>query len=294
MIIRVGIQKYARRMAELAVRLGAPVLISANNFWKRGKFRLPQLPGDIALDSAGFTTMKCYGGYIWPLADYVKFAGALRPTWWAAPDYCCEPEIAHDRIEVGERVCRTAASLEMARQAAADQGVEPPMPVLQGWQPDDYVRCADLMPDLPPLVGVGSVCRRNLSGGDGILRVVNRLDLALDPAVKLHLFGVKGLAIRALAGHPRIYSMDSMAWDYAARRALGHAHVGKPRRGAPSHHMPRADFLGWHLQRWWQQQNDGLGLFGRPAVRHVPLPPPSASLAGTIAKQDISEPPYSD
>jgi hypothetical protein len=73
--------------------------------------------------------------------------------------------------------------------------------------------------ELPALVGVGSVCRRDLSGRAGLLAVVEALDRALPPRTRLHLFGVKGSAIRRLAGHPRVPSVDSMAWDLAARYA---------------------------------------------------------------------------
>jgi hypothetical protein len=95
------------------------------------------------------------------------------------------------------------------------------MPVLQGWRPDDYVRCFDLMQvlPLPDLLGIGSVCRRHLGGVDGLMSIVAHLDRALPRQHKLHLFGVKGAAIGELAGHPRVHSVDSMAWDAAARRS---------------------------------------------------------------------------
>ena len=35
--------------------------------------------------------------------------------------------------------------------------------------------------------------------------------------VKLHLFGVKSAALKHLASHPRIHSVDSQAWGTAAR-----------------------------------------------------------------------------
>ncbi len=53
------------------------------------------------------------------------------------------------------------------------------MPVIQGRHPDDYLRCLDgiagiLRPDM--VVGIGSMCRRALSGPDGLLAVLSRLD----------------------------------------------------------------------------------------------------------------------
>lgn len=223
MIIRVGLNSCYRRLAALVHRRGLPIMISANGFYRpeRG-FGLKNAKAlfgeaDVALDSSGFVAMRRYGGYRWTFEEYVELVARARPTWWAAPDYCCEPEIAHDREEVLERVRETAEALELTRHLAADRGVPAPMPVLQGWLPDDYRRSADLM-ELAPLVGLGSVCRRQLYGPDGILRVIAALDRHLPPGVKLHLFGVKGTAFARLAEHERVFSVDSQAWDMAARR----------------------------------------------------------------------------
>lgn len=172
-------------------------------------------------------------------------------TWWSAMDYCCEPEIASNRAEVDRRIDLTVSSYVdclAAANAWREEGVtdlDDPMPILQGRTPDDYARCArDLeaaidaenpctcpagdedcdaewhrsTAGLPELVGVGSVCRRPLRGPEGLLAVVGRLDAVLPPRVSLHLFGVKSAALGVLAGHPRIHSVDSQAWGYAARR----------------------------------------------------------------------------
>lgn len=86
---------------------------------------------------------------------------------------------------------------------------------------DQYLWCADHMPlyEWPDLVGIGSMCRREIHGPQGVLAVVESLDKALPRKVKFHLFGVKGPALDFLAGHERLASVDSMAWDSAARRA---------------------------------------------------------------------------
>lgn len=253
MLIRIGIPASFPRFSSAAVGLGAPILVSANAFWRDGKFWLPKHDfngADVALDSAGFVAMFLYWHYRWALDQYVAFAQALAPTWWAAPDYCCEPEIAYDRAEVLSRVERTAFKLDWARQVAEDLGCPAPMPVLQGWLPEDYLRCAGMVPELPALVGVGSVCRRALLGPDGVLAIVKALDRALPPHVRLHLFGVKGTAVEALAGHPRVHSADSAAWDFAARRAANSQSNTIARRTE-------------HMGRWYRRQTDSLGLFAR-------------------------------
>lgn len=230
-LIRVGIPASFPRFSAACHEVGAAVLVSANGLRKDGKFRKPK-PNlfngcDVALDSAGFVAMVRYKGYPWSVADYIRLAGSFPWTWYAAMDFCCEREVAGDRTTVLQRVRATAEQLEACRREAQEQGIAEPMPVLQGWLPDDYLRCVELMAgELPALVGLGSVCRRPLGGEDGLARIIARLDARLPRHVRLHLFGVKGDAIAAFTGHPRIASVDSMAWDFAARREL-------PKEGRP-------------------------------------------------------------
>lgn len=256
MKVRVGIHPSPRYGAALR-EIGAAALISANALRRKdGRFRAPKLDAfgghsDVALDSAGFVAMFRYGGYPWSVADYVGLAASWPWAWWASMDYCCEPQVAADREEIGRRIGLTVRKLGECREAARAIGISEPMPVIQGWQPDDYERCASSMGDLPGLVGVGSVCRRDLGGENGIFRIVGRLDRCLPKRVRLHLFGVKGAAIRAMVGHPRIASIDSMAWDMEARREL---------------EMPRTVIKKISVMcAWWRRQTDARSLFGEAA-----------------------------
>lgn len=73
----------------------APLLVSANAFWKDGKFSgykaLWDIEVPLALDSGGFVAMRRYGGYRWSMLEYINLAVLLRPVWWAAQDYCYLP-----------------------------------------------------------------------------------------------------------------------------------------------------------------------------------------------------------
>jgi hypothetical protein len=55
-------------------------LLSANAFWKNGRFGGHEVLWDIevpfALDCGGFTTMRHYGGYRWTIWDYIQLANA--------------------------------------------------------------------------------------------------------------------------------------------------------------------------------------------------------------------------
>lgn len=91
-------------------------------------------------------------------------------------------------------------------------------PVLQGFTADDYLRHVDLYArhrvylDHKPVVGLGSVCRRQAE--DAIVEVVRPL-AAL--GLRLHGFGVKVKGLAKVA--KLLYSADSMAWSFRARRS---------------------------------------------------------------------------
>ena len=165
--------------------------------------------------------------------------------------------------------------------------VPEPMPIVQGRRPEDYVACAERLADertrwmrsrsasgssyifelfrvedeggspvhpaylgLPEMIGVGSVCRREVEGPEGIIPVVEALDKVLPGYTKLHLFGVKGSALTSLKDRGllhRVASIDSMAWDKAAQEAAKELRrSGAPLpKGEKSHYnvRHRASFL---------------------------------------------------
>ena len=137
------------------------------------RFRVPdrdQFAGlDAALDSAGFVAPAHYGDYRWSVDEYLDLVGSHPWHFCASMDMCVEHEVACDRPTRLLRMASTAYLLGRCRIAAAERGLPPPMPVVQGWSPDDYARCASWLrlPEWPTLVGVGSVCRRPVNGPGG-------------------------------------------------------------------------------------------------------------------------------
>ena len=132
---------------------------------------------------------------------------------WAAPmDWMCEPFIIEKTgLSVREHQERTVSNYLDLR----DQG--PFIPVLQGWDLSDYEACVELYASagvdltVVPVVGVGSVCRRQ--GTWDIGRVMATLS---GMGIRLHGFGVKKQGLVLCARY--LTSADSMAWSYAARR----------------------------------------------------------------------------
>jgi len=210
---------------------GFPMFVSHRRL-ARYKTLRPAVAG-WALDSGGFTELSVYGewrtspaGYVRAVARYDREIGRLE---WAAPqDWMCEPFIvAKTGLSVAEHQRRTVENFgRLAELWPRSSDAECPfMPVLQGWTLDDYERCAALYADAGvrledfPVVGLGSVCRRQATGEIGAIVETFAGRLAV------HGFGVKTAGLLKYGQH--LTSADSMAWSYGARREEplpGHAH----------------------------------------------------------------------
>jgi hypothetical protein len=197
---------------------GVPLFVSYGRL--RGYKRLPRAAAPWALDSWGFSVLSRLG--YWPVsardyaADVRRYADEIGGLAWAATqDYMCEPQVlAKTGLSVAEHQARTIASYVDLRDIAPEITW---VPVLQGWVLGDYVRHVDAYAragvDLAsvPLVGLGSVCRRQHTAGvEMLIRQFAR------DGIRLHGFGfkVKGLARVA----DRLASADSLAWSFRARR----------------------------------------------------------------------------
>lgn len=198
-----------------------PLFVSAvtlrRNGRKRGRFKATC---EWSLDSGGFTELSTRGAwrgsdneYAGEVNAWADRIGGLR--WAAIRDHMCEPFIlAKTGSTVRDHQMRTIESLDNLRAYAP---WIPWTPVLQGWQPDDYeahaqmYRSAGYDLSREPIVGVGSVCRRQAtSEGEAVFRRVASLGL------RIHAFGVKSDGLKRYG--QLLASADSMAWSYVARR----------------------------------------------------------------------------
>jgi len=184
---------------------------------------LPRAASTWALDSGGFTELSRYG--TWDhgpapsqyAARIRRYRDEIGHLAWAAPqDWMCEPAItARTGLTVAEHQRRTIDSVVCLRDL--DPGL-PVIPVLQGWTVSDYLRCADAYQhagiDLgtEPLVGLGSVCRRQATTHIELIITA----LRARGITRLHGFGVKISGLTRCG--PLLASADSLAWSYAARR----------------------------------------------------------------------------
>ena len=146
---------------------GVPLFVSRRRLAARKTF--PRAAAAWALDSGGFTELDLFGGWTLSPREYVAEVRRLRDEIgemaWAAPqDWMCEPHIIQKTgLSVEEHQRRTVANYLELLAVAPDL---PWIPVLQGWQLWSYWRCVELYQDAGidlaslPLVGVGTVCRR--------------------------------------------------------------------------------------------------------------------------------------
>lgn len=196
---------------------GAPLMVSAR--WLRRRRSLPVAIAPWVLDSGAFTEIRLHGTWTVPATQYASevrhWRDRIGHMAWAAPqDWMCEPEmVARTGLSVREHQRQTVANYLLLRQLAPDL---PWIPVLQGYTLIEYRDCIYRYTDagiaLPscPVVGVGSVCRRQSTS-----EVEEILHFIRGWGIRPHAFGLKLLGLRRLTRV--LESSDSMAWSLDAR-----------------------------------------------------------------------------
>jgi hypothetical protein len=182
----------------------------------------PAALGPWALDSGGFSELSLFGRWTVTPRQYVREVCLWldRPgklAWAACMDWMCEPFIlAKTGGTVRDHQKRTTENyLTLMDLTRYDLPLF--VPVLQGWEYEDYLRHAEDYAaagvDLAalPLVGLGSVCRRQDTSLAEVL--VREFE---GRGVRVHGFGVKLRGLARVADV--IASADSLAWSYNARR----------------------------------------------------------------------------
>lgn len=205
---------------------GHPVCISANRLVDRAgsvAFVGQEDPGWM-LDSGAFTQIALRGRFDQSPADYaalIRRYGDVADSGLhiaVSQDFMCEPPmLARTGLTVPDHQRLTIERYDAI--LAAGVGATPLMPVLQGWSPRDYLDHLDAYGDrLKPgaRVGVGSVCKRQ--GDPRAIAFILSGILQRRPDLRLHGFGVKTTALRHQTIRDMLYSADSMAWSFAARR----------------------------------------------------------------------------
>ena len=193
---------------------------------------LPRAAAPWALDSGGFSELQNHGRWTVAPREYVarvrRYRDEIGSLRWCAPqDWMCEPIVISGGRIGPQQFVGTHLSVEEHQRRTVANGIElremaPDLPfiyVLQGYTLPEYEHCADLYEaagiDLArePLVGLGSVCRRQGT------REVHAIVTALRARgiTRLHGFGVKTLGLDLYGD--LLTSADSLAWSKDARMA---------------------------------------------------------------------------
>lgn len=203
------------------------------------------------LDSGGFSELSMFGEWRTPAIQYAgevkrwhNEVGRLRRA--AIQDWMCEPFILQKTGQTVEQHQRHTVSsyLELSGLLPGFEW----LPVLQGWTRDDYMRHVDMyykariyLHELP-LVGIGSVCRRqHTAEAEAIIREIANQD------IRLHGFGFKMQGLARVSD--ALESADSLAWSFHARR--------RPPLPGCVGHKNCANCLTYALQ-WRKRMLDGL------------------------------------
>lgn len=177
---------------------------------------------DVIVDSGAFTELATHGRYRHAPAEYAADlrrlcdAGVVKISIAVSQDYMCEPfMLAKTGLTVADHQRLT---IERYDALVAERLPFPIMPVLQGYDPQEYVAHLRAYGErLAPgmWVGVGSVCKRN-GNPEAVLAVLWAIH-AERPDLRLHGFGVKQTSLEHPGVRSLLHSADSMAWSFAAR-----------------------------------------------------------------------------
>lgn len=185
---------------------------------------------EVFLDSGAFTELSLHGEYKTSVETHAATIHRLHTQGIAklavvvCQDYMCEPFMLektgltipeHQQLSV-ERFDALVAELH---RLFGETIPFPVMPVLQGFEVEDYLRHLTMYGDRIThnmWVGVGSVCKRqgNVTVIENLLRAIKQAR----PDIRLHGFGVKITALLSAAVRELLHSADSMAWSFSARK----------------------------------------------------------------------------
>jgi hypothetical protein len=175
-------------------------------------------PGNWMLDCGSYHNLITYGEHQLSPEEYeeqvVKWSYCGNLMAAVCQDYICDKEVLEKtRLTVGESQEKTIENYRRLKTKVNQTYI---LPVLQGQEPNDFVKHLEMYGYLEPnaWIGVGSLPKRL---GFNIEKILLKIKSAR-PDLRLHGFG---LGIRELSyGSVKnlLYSADSAAWTINARK----------------------------------------------------------------------------
>ncbi len=221
---------------------GVPLFVSRRTLKplkRRGKF--PKAKSIWALDSGGFKELEQHGHWTVTPQQYVREVRRLaeevgKLQWAAVQDWMCEPPILYGGptdpgqsapgtgLSVEEHQLRTIENYCRLRELGGREMAHLWAPVLQGWCLEDYVEHVHLWTTVGrvdlnevPVIGVGSVCRRQ---GTEMASALFRILTEQFPLKgRLHAFGVKTQGLERQGHVEASEALELGRWADQAHRA---------------------------------------------------------------------------
>jgi len=236
------------------------VMISANSLVRNegGRLRQRKYPLSVSrwmMDSGAFSQITTYGDFIMSpeeyvlVAKYFELCGDLQCI--VTQDYMCEPDVIRQLQDKGIRASvrihqrKTVERYMQILEAADKYDLRVPvMPVLQGWEVEDYKQHLEMYENAlskrfdtdydmkfgnlnrhstkgtvldTRWVGIGSTCKRN-KNPEVVAEILDTLEWSFrGNRPKIHLFGFKQTGLKNSRIKDRIYSADSFAYDFSDR-----------------------------------------------------------------------------
>ena len=243
-----------QRAHKVNAMISANALVRINN----GALQIRKAPiraGRWMMDSGAFSQVTKYGDFIMSPEEYVRIAVRFQDCGDLAcivtQDYMCEPDVIKMLQGMGKKASvrihqrKTVERYIACADEAHKQGLKVPvMPVLQGWEVEDYwdhycmyksafMAGSGRMRWNPEWIGIGSTCKRN-KNPEIVAQILDSLEYQLrgyfaHPWMldahagidfskdKVHLFGYKTTGLKSDRIKDRIYSADSFAYDFTNR-----------------------------------------------------------------------------
>lgn len=196
------------------------------------------------LDSGGFTQLRDFGRWTITARQYAEevhtWSEQFGSLIWTAPmDWMCEEIVIKGGAIGRQRFAGTGLSVPDHQERTVANYLElttlaphlPWIPVLQGDDVGSYWRCfemyrsAEIDLAAEPVVGLGSVCRRQAT-----TEIAELVTALAGEGLRLHGFGVKTGAHR-LEYADWLTSADSLAWSDRARHIAQYERQGRPLPG---------------------------------------------------------------
>jgi len=212
---------------------GANIMLNARQFWNGmgwARHGRTSRGGLTFLDCGGYVFFNEHGYFPFTAAAYLNLVAYLKPDYYASMDYPCEPSIssALSGMDVMARIRATVENCQLLADMECMTGGSL-VPVIQGWQVEDYQFCLDLYLSaglIRPYMAVGSMCTRSNTAEIADL-VIGVHAAATRAGVKqLHFFGLKRSDYLRPVQY-LIHSQDSAAVYYAPTAEIKRTWGGK-------------------------------------------------------------------